>query len=184
MINRASTYWWKLCSSLYYRFRFGRLGRGSWLRRPIAIINGRQIEIGEDCFIRDGARLEVVNRPGLPGGKLRIGNRVSIEQGAHIIACDDVVIEDDVCITPRCTIVDTTHSVGEATDGNRASVVDRGRAFVRIRRRAFLGANVVVLPNVTIGENSIIGANSVVTTDIPDDCVAVGAPARVVRRLR
>lgn len=182
MLTRLGIYYWKLRSRLLTKFRFGHFGRGSWIRRPIAIINGANISIGDDCFIRDGARLEIVNRPGLPTGKLVIGNRVSIEQNAHIIACDEVIIEDDVLIAPRCAIVDTTHPVESSDSSNRSGQIDTARSSVHIGRRVFLGINVVVLPNVTIGENTVVGANSVVTHDLPANCVAVGSPAKVIRR--
>ena len=52
---------------------------------------------------------------------------------------------------------------------------------VRIGRNCWLGAGVIVLPGVTIGDNSVIGAGSVVTKDIPANVVAVGSPCRVVR---
>jgi acetyltransferase-like isoleucine patch superfamily enzyme len=55
-------------------------------------------------------------------------------------------------------------------------------APVIIGKHSWLGQNVVVLPGVTIGEHCVIGANSVVNSSVPDYCVAVGAPARVVRR--
>jgi len=170
-------------SQTLFKARVAKLGARSWIQSPIALINPAGISIGDRVFIRDGARLEVVNRQGLAGGKLIIGNRVTIEQGAHIVACDEVIIEDDVCITPRCTIVDTTHPIGTPADGNRGAQIERGPSHVRIKSRAFLGANVVILPNVTIGRNSIIGANSVVTQDIPDDVIAAGAPARVIRSI-
>ncbi|WP_326494039.1 acyltransferase [Arthrobacter sp. MMS18-M83] len=147
----------------------------------MALINPRQVEIGNNCFIRDGARFEVVNRPNQKPGSLRIGNNVTIEQNVHIIACDSVVIEDEVCITPRCTIVDATHPVGTSNSGNRGRILSDEPTFVKISRRVFLGANVVILPNVTIGENSIIGAGSVVSHDIPPNCVAAGSPAKVIR---
>jgi acetyltransferase-like isoleucine patch superfamily enzyme len=57
-----------------------------------------------------------------------------------------------------------------------------GIAPVSIGRNAWLGQNVVVLPGVTIGEHCVIGANSVVNSSIPDFSVAVGAPARVIKR--
>ncbi len=58
----------------------------------------------------------------------------------------------------------------------------RDVAEVRIGAGAWLGQNVVVMPGVTIGCNAVIGANSVVTSDVPDHSVAVGAPARLIRR--
>jgi acetyltransferase-like isoleucine patch superfamily enzyme len=54
---------------------------------------------------------------------------------------------------------------------------------VLIREGAWLGQNVVVCPGVTIGKGAVVGANSVVTTSIPDYCVAVGAPAKVIRAI-
>ena len=54
---------------------------------------------------------------------------------------------------------------------------------VRVDDGAWLGQGVVVLPGVTIGARSVIGANSVVTSDIPERCIAVGAPAKVIRTL-
>ena len=56
-------------------------------------------------------------------------------------------------------------------------------APVRIGRGAWLGQNVVVMPGVTIGAGTVVGANAVVTSDLPPRCVAVGAPARVLREI-
>ena len=53
---------------------------------------------------------------------------------------------------------------------------------VIIEKNSFIGAGVVVLEGVHIGENTIIGANAVVTEDIPENCVAVGIPAKVIKR--
>lgn len=145
------------------------------------IRNPQGISIGSDVFIRDGARLEVIDRPGLPAGRIEIGDGVSIEQGVHIAACDSIVIGDHVGMSAHCTIIDTHHP--EGAEENRVWGVSNERSSVRIGRRAFLGVGVVVLPNVTIGENSIIGANSVVSRDIPANVVAVGAPARPIREL-
>lgn len=168
---------------LLYRWRFRSCGPRTCVRNPLTIIKPRYMSIGVGTMIRDGARLEVVCRPGLAPGDLRIGNHVSIEQGVHIAACDHVIIEDDVCFSVRCVVIDSSHPEGAPGDGNRVNRVNLGRSHVIIRRRVFLGANVVVLPNVEIGENSIIGANSVVTRDIPANTVAVGSPARPIRRI-
>jgi acetyltransferase-like isoleucine patch superfamily enzyme len=169
-------------SRVAYEWRFGSVGDGTWIGRPLLLANVGQATLGNHTFIRDGARVEVVNRPGLPPGSLTIGNEVGIEQGVHIVAAESVVIEDQVTLAPRVMILDCSHPVGSDADGPRHASLSPDSSPVLIQRRAFLGANVVVLPGTTIGRNSIVGANSVVTTDIPPDCVAVGAPAKVVRR--
>jgi acetyltransferase-like isoleucine patch superfamily enzyme len=179
-----SDFFWKIWSVLVYARQFGSFGRRTWIRKPLVIHDPKHISIGSGCFIRDGARLEVVSRKGLAPGRIDIGNNVTMEQGVHIVACTSVVIEDEACFAPRCTIVDTTHPIEGAEEGNRARQVSNEPSFVHIGKRVFLGANVVVLTNVRIGENSVIGANSVVTRDIPANSIAVGSPARVIKTIR
>lgn len=178
-----SDFFWKVWSVLFYSRRFKSFGRRTWIRNPLVINNPSQISIGSNTFIRDGARLEVATRPGRAPGRLTIGNRVTIEQDVHIVACDSVVIEDDVALAARCSIVDATHPFGSPGDGNRARHLSGEPSFVHIGKRVFFGVNVTVLPNVRIGDNSFIGANSVVTRDIPPNSVAVGSPARVIRTI-
>lgn len=68
----------------------------------------------------------------------------------------------------------------------KEAIKDQGIAKVspvRICEGAWLGQSVVVCPGVTIGRNAVVGANSVVKHDVPDFCVAAGAPAKVIRRV-
>ena len=179
---KLSNAYWRLKSRLYFAPQFGSFGAGSVLRRPLFLRTPGGIHIGAGVRIRDGARLEVIDRPGLPPGKLTIGDGVSIEQDAHIVACDEITIGDYTLITARCSIIDTTHPLGDG-EGTRTTDLSDERSFVRIGRRVFIGVNVVIMPNVTIGDNCFIGAGSVVTTDIPANSVAVGAPAKVIRSI-
>jgi acetyltransferase-like isoleucine patch superfamily enzyme len=176
-----SDFYWKAVSVLFLRSRFSAFGRRTWIRRPMMLRGTRNVSIGDNTFIRDFCRIETIARPGVPVPQLTIGDRVTMEQGAHIACCDSVTIGDDVAFAAHCTIVDTHHP--EDSHGNRARSVSLERSHVHIGNRVFLGTNVTVLRNVTIGANSIIGANSVVSRDIPPNSVAVGAPARVVRIL-
>jgi len=180
---KLSAIYWRLKSQFYYGPQFAHFGARSRIRKPIFISNPGGMSFGPDVFVRDGARLEVVDRPGLPPGRLTIGAGVSIEQDVHIVACDDVTIGDFTLITARCSIIDTVHPVGEGTGASRTSEIAEERSHVHIGRRVFIGVNVVIMPGVTIGDNSFIGAGSVVTKDIPANSVAVGAPARVVRTI-
>lgn len=179
--SKLSHLYWRAKSRLYYAPQFAEFGRGSVIRKPMMIANPGGIHIGRNVFIRDGARLEVVDRPGEPGGILRIGDGVDIEQNVHIVAAGEVVIGEDACVTAGCSIVDAAHPVGEPSQGNRAAVLDGGATAVTIGRRVFIGVGSVVLPGVSIGDNAMIGAGSVVTRDVPANVTAIGAPAQVLR---
>jgi acetyltransferase-like isoleucine patch superfamily enzyme len=113
--------------------------------------------------------------------RLRIGNRVNIEQGVHIVCQGSVTIEDEVAITPFCVIVDTYHPHDPPDMPPRigARLPDKP-TYVSIGRGSFIGAHSVILPNVRIGRGCVIGAGSVVTRDIPDYAVAAGVPARII----
>lgn len=54
---------------------------------------------------------------------------------------------------------------------------------IRIKKNAWLGANVTVLPGVTIGENSVVSADSTVTKDVPDNVIVAGTPARIIKSI-
>jgi acetyltransferase-like isoleucine patch superfamily enzyme len=169
----------------YWRARMRNVGSRSILYRPILVGNPGYISIGQGTLIRDLARLEVLaplDGEAVPA--LTIGNNVNIEQGAHIICQTRVTIEDDVSITPYCVIADAVHPF-DAPDmpPKIGARLDRVTPHpVHIGRGSFVGARSVILPGVTIGVGCVIGAGSVVARDIPDYCVAVGSPARVVRR--
>lgn len=112
--------------------------------------------IGEDCVIHSHVWI---------GNEVRIGNRVKIQAFSFIPP--GVTIEDDVFIGPRVTF---TNDKYPPSTNWRPTLVKQG---------ASLGANVTVLPGVTIGEHARIGAGAVVTKNIPPNVVACGNPARV-----
>ena len=104
---------------------------------------------------------------------LTLGERVYLNDGFFIDPSHFylIVIEDDVTFGPRVCLL--------AHDASTKKVLGKTLiAPIRIRRNAFLGANVTVLPGCQIGANSIVGAGAVVTESIPDDEVWAGVPAR------
>lgn len=175
----------RLKSRFYYPLIFGSFGKASLLYRPIALTKPQHIHIGQNANIRPGARLEViVLHPSNPP-ELRIGNNVGIEQNVHIVCHHRVLIEDNVSITANCSIVDTTHPFDDLPyDAKVGTNIQDDNGFVEIGRGTFLGIGCTVLPNVRIGKGCVVGAHSVVTRNIPDYSVAVGAPAVVVRSIR
>ncbi|MCX2865137.1 acyltransferase [Paucibacter sp. PLA-PC-4] len=177
-------YYRRLLSLLWWRRRFAQFGDRSLLFTPLLVTEPKRIFIGNQVCIRDQARLEIVRAPGADWQpKLEIGNRVNIEQGVHIVCQCSVVIEDDVSITPYCVIVDTYHPHDPPDGGPKiGSRLPNRPTHVRIGAGTFVGTHSVILPDVTIGRGCVIGAGSVVTTDIPDYCIATGSPARVVKK--
>lgn len=81
-----------------------------------------------------------------------------------------IVIEDRVSIAPKVAIIKNPN-------------VDNQDSVCVIKSGAFIGAGTKIYHGITVGENSIIGAGSVVENDIPPRCVAVGAPAKVIKHI-
>ncbi len=100
----------------------------------------------------------------------KLGFKTDIGAFTYINAKNGVMIEDEVQIGSHCSI----YSV---------STIDNTSGEVILKNNCKLGSHSTVLPGVTIGENSIIGAHSLVTTDIPDNVIAVGVPAKVIKEI-
>jgi acetyltransferase-like isoleucine patch superfamily enzyme len=103
--------------------------------------------------------------------KLRLGYETDIGAFTYINAKNGVTIEDHVQIGSHCAI----YSI---------STIDGKEGPVCLKKNCKIGSHSVVMPGVTVGENSIVGACSFVNKDIPANVVAVGVPAEVVRDLK
>ncbi len=163
--------------------KFGTFGQGSLICFPPQVIyNEHAIHIGEGTIFGPWCALSVGMAPGqelLSDRMLVIGDNCLIGRGCSIAAHFEVVIEDGVFFGPNVFVTDQNHdnSDPDLPIGKQS----RPEKPVRIGANSWLGTGVVVTPGVTIGKRVMVGANSVVTTDLPDDCVAGGAPARVLK---
>jgi acetyltransferase-like isoleucine patch superfamily enzyme len=101
---------------------------------------------------------------------LKIGKYVDIGAFTYMNALYVIELEDFVQIGSHCSI----YSIS-TIDGRKGKVV--------IRRNARIGSHCIVMPGVTIGENSIIGAFSFIDKDVPANVIAFGVPAKIFRRL-
>jgi acetyltransferase-like isoleucine patch superfamily enzyme len=101
---------------------------------------------------------------------LELGFKTDIGAFSYINAQHGVVIEDEVQIGSHCSIYS-------------ASTIDDSYGKIILKNNCRIGSHSTILPGVIVGENSIIGAHSLVNKDIPDNVVAFGVPARVVRKL-
>lgn len=101
---------------------------------------------------------------------LKLGFRTDIGAFTYINARHEVEIGDEVQIGSHCSIYSL-------------STIDGKKGKVTIGKKACIGSHSVVMPGVTIGENSIVGAFSFVNRDIPPNVVAMGQPAKVVKEI-
>ena len=97
-----------------------------------------------------------------------IGNNTDIGATTVLLGHQGIVIEDNVQIGPGCVIMSI-------------STIDGKQGTVTLKRNCKIGANSVVMPGVTVGENSVVGAMSFVSTNIPDNEVWYGTPAQFRR---
>lgn len=111
--------------------------------------------------------------------KLELGNNVTIQPMTYIEASGGVKIGSDTSIAHGVSIMSETHN----TDGREELFKNQGMTYkpVVIGEDTWIGAKVTVMAGVTIGNKAIVGANSVVTKDVPDYAVVVGAPARIIK---
>ena len=91
----------------------------------------------------------------------------------------DIFVGNNTLIGPGCTFATADHPISPRL---RKHVLQRNKP-IHIGENVWFGSGAIVLPGVTIGDNSIIGAGSVVTKDIPANVIAVGNPARVIREI-
>lgn len=111
------------------------------------------------------------------GRFIKLGKNVFINHACSFLDIGGITVEDDVQIGPKVNLITENHPL-DPTD--RKTVLLKP---IVIKRNAWLGAAVTVLPGVTIGENSIVAAGAVVSRDVPANTVVAGVPAKVVKTL-
>lgn len=161
---------------------FASFGRETILMCPIRLSGESRIAIGEDVFVGADCWLHVMPDGNNQSVAISIGSGSSMAGACVISAARSVCLEEGVLLARNVYIADHRHRFSE-TD---IPIINQGIeniSPVLVKRGAWLGQNVVVCPGVTIGRGAVIGANSVVTQDIPDFSIAVGAPARVVKMI-
>lgn len=115
--------------------------------------------------------------------KLKIGDNVSFMSNCQVSCAKEIEIGNGVLFGDNVFVTDNFH--GNSKDNLNIPPIKRNlylKGKVKIGDNVWIGRNVCVMPNVIIGEGSVIGANAVVTKDIPPFSIAVGNPAKVIKR--
>ena len=113
------------------------------------------------------------------GYNIRLGRNVFINYHCVFLDCARIDVGDDVQIGPAVQLYTAQHSIDPA--GRRTGL--ESASPIHIGKNVWIGGGAIILPGVTIGDNSVIGAGSVVIRDVPPAKVVVGNPARVIRSL-
>lgn len=165
--------------------RFGHMGENSVVCFPQnTIFNEQYIHIGAGTLFGPQATLSAGMVPGqvmVSDPVISVGERCLFGKGSGIVGHLEIVIGDDVWTGHHVYITDQNHGY-ERLDLPISQQVMPERP-VSIGDASWLGHGTVVLPGARIGRHVVVGANSVVTGVLPDNCVAAGSPARVIRQL-
>jgi len=168
------------------------IGRNVVIRHPDKIALGDNVTIDDYCLIDgrgsgdDGVVLEdevIINRNTLvlaKAGYIKFGKRTSIGSNSVVVSMDGVDLGEAVLTAGGCYLSAGAYHFSD----EEAAVMDQGaysKGPIRIGTKAWLGTGVIVLDGVSIGAGAVIGAGGVVTKDIPDQAIAVGMPAKVLK---
>lgn len=158
------------CLDRLYDFNMTRPTEG---KKRDAMLKEMFAEIGEGCYI------EPPFHANWGGANVHFGKNVYANFNLTCVDDTHIYVGDYTMIGPNVTL---------ATAGHPILPELREKAYqynsqVHIGKNCWLGAGVIVLPGVTIGDNTVVGAGSVVTKDLPDNVVAVGNPCRVLRKI-
>lgn len=145
--------------------------RPTELKKREAMLKEMFAEIGDGCYI------EPPFHANWGGRHVHFGNHVYANFNLTLVDDTHIYIGSHTMIGPGVIIATAGHPVLPILREQEYQY----NAPIHIGSNCWLGAGVIVLPGVTIGDNTVIGAGSVVTKDIPSDVVALGAPCRVMR---
>lgn len=141
-------------------------------KQKAAILNKLIRTLGEEVTILSPFQVDY-------GTHLSIGNYTFINHNAYFMDCAEISIGQHCFIGPNCGIYTANHPL---------NIMQRNQGLekatpVKIEDNVWIGADVTILPGVTIGEGSVIGAKSLVTKDIPPHSLALGHPCKVIRKI-
>ena len=175
-------------------FLEGKARAAEWCGRYNAVPYARRAErremleelfggVGENVSVGDGFTCDF-------GVNIFVGSNVSINKNCTFIDCNRIIIGSNVLIAPHVHLNTATHPVELAERLTAGWTMESGEYFcrtralpIRIGNGCWIGANVVVLAGVSIGDGAVVGAGSVVTRDVPPNVLAAGNPCRIIREI-
>ena len=160
----------RICMEKLYEYN---LLRPSQQDQRDAMLKEMFAEIGEGCYI------EPPLHSNMGGHHVHFGKNIYANYNLTLVDDTHIYVGDCTMFGPNVTIATAGHPIDP-------TLRQRGLQYnmpVHIGKNCWLGAGVIVMPGVAIGDNTVIGAGSIVTKDIPTNTVAVGNPCRVMREI-
>jgi len=163
--------------TFFLKWNFGQFGKGSILYKPLRIDGMKNIFVGDNVIIRHLSWFYV---QGNESTKVVIGDGCYLGHFFHCAALGEIKIGKKVLFADKVFITDNAHGFQNV----EMAYMDNPMEFkenISIGDGSWIGENVCIL-SASVGSHCIVGSNSVVTSSIPDYCVAVGSPAKVIKR--
>ena len=160
-------------SGIQYGKKFKSRGFSTFERFQCSTIKlGNNVSFNSSSMFNfRGINHRCIIQTGKPGAKIIIGNNCGFS-GCSIVSDNEIVINDN-------TIVGANSTIGDRDDHEEKYASKTKPIY--IGRNVWIGMNVTVMKGVTIGDNAIVGAGSIVTKDIPENAIAAGIPAKIIK---
>jgi acetyltransferase-like isoleucine patch superfamily enzyme len=168
---------------IFYNHVFGSFGSQSWLKSPDQIVGPKNIWIGNNTRIEKGSVLYAIQEYADVhlSGTITIGNDVYINRFFNASSADKIRIGNRVTCGSNVSMFNYDHGwLDIHRDINSTPLLVHGE--IDIGDETWIGNNTVILGKVKIGKHCVIGAGSIVTKDLPDYSIAVGNPAKIVKK--
>lgn len=171
---------YRALSYIYWSRKLKNFGKGSFIDRPLHV-DGVNISIGNKVFIQYKSWIAAMPITNCENPILQIEDGSVIGHFNEIYSTKKIIIQKNVLTADRVYISDNLHGYKDITRPViKQEIIQNGEGVV-IGEGSWIGVGVAII-GASVGKHCIIGANSVVTHDIPDYCVAAGAPAKIIKR--
>jgi len=164
-------------SGAFKRSQFAKIGKGVIFEKGVLVFHPENIDVGDNIYIGHYSIIKGYYR-----NRIKIGSGTWIGQQCFFHGAGGLIIGKNVGIGPAVKIITSSH----AADDRMLPVLHTSLVFgkVTIEDDCDIGTGAIILPGVTIGKGAVIGAGAIVTRDIMPYSVAVGNPAKVIKKRR
>ena len=165
----------------FLKKEFGSFGTGSTIGYNVTKLNLRYVHVGKNVCIRDNVRIECYDEyyGSTYNPLLIIEDGAFINSGFSCLVNAKCVVGENALLASNIFITTENHSSNPRLPYKTQSLIAKD---VSIGKNCWIGEKCIILPGVSIGDNTIVGAGSVVTKSVPSNCIVVGNPAQVIKK--